>query len=58
MPVDALDSTLIGDPEAQIRTQLARFDLSDRKAEKLIELLSGGEKTRLFWHSSYETPQV
>ncbi|MDR0444782.1 MAG: ATP-binding cassette domain-containing protein [Puniceicoccales bacterium] len=46
-PVEALGSVLVGYPEAQIRSQLARFGLSQSKAETRVELLSGGEKTRL-----------
>jgi ATPase subunit of ABC transporter with duplicated ATPase domains len=38
---------LIGDLEANILDELARFGLSQIKAKTLIEFLSGGERMRL-----------
>jgi ATP-binding cassette subfamily F protein 3 len=46
-PIEAMNAVLSGHPEAQIRAQLARFGLTQDKAETRIEQLSGGEKTRL-----------
>ncbi|MDR3143586.1 MAG: ATP-binding cassette domain-containing protein [Puniceicoccales bacterium] len=46
-PVEAMGTVLSACSEAQIRAQLARFGLTQERAETRIELLSGGEKTRL-----------
>jgi ATP-binding cassette subfamily F protein 3 len=46
-PIGAMSAVLNNYPETQIRTQLARFGLTQDKAETRIEQLSGGEKTRL-----------
>jgi ATP-binding cassette subfamily F protein 3 len=46
-PVEAMGAALAGRPETQIRSQLARFGLTQDRAETRVELLSGGEKTRL-----------
>ncbi|MDR2377460.1 MAG: ABC-F family ATP-binding cassette domain-containing protein [Puniceicoccales bacterium] len=46
-PIGAMTAVLSGYPETQIRSQLARFGLTQDKAETRIERLSGGEKTRL-----------
>ncbi|MDR2420086.1 MAG: ATP-binding cassette domain-containing protein, partial [Puniceicoccales bacterium] len=46
-PIGAMTAVLSDYPETQIRSQLARFGLTQDKAETRIEQLSGGEKTRL-----------
>lgn len=46
-PYEFLSSFCVGMNETAVRSQLARFGLTQQKADTLIRNLSGGEKTRL-----------
>ncbi|MDE6576528.1 MAG: ATP-binding cassette domain-containing protein, partial [Opitutales bacterium] len=46
-PYEFLSSFCVGINETAVRSQLARFGLTQQKADTLIRNLSGGEKTRL-----------
>ncbi|MDR1458440.1 MAG: ABC-F family ATP-binding cassette domain-containing protein [Puniceicoccales bacterium] len=46
-PYETLSSVLSGENEQSIRSQLARFGLTQQRADTKVSKLSGGEKTRL-----------
>ncbi|MDR2735842.1 MAG: ABC-F family ATP-binding cassette domain-containing protein [Puniceicoccales bacterium] len=46
-PYETLSSALAGEKEQSVRSQLARFGLTQQRADTVISKLSGGEKTRL-----------